>query len=209
MFPKGCWGLHSHSYPRAAKKGRHAFGIHMVYRETFLLIHMLLLILMNWIHGGQPLRSRFICLQRRRVIERDQDLRCQSGPSVKDSVIFSGGDSSKNYGADQQRVQISDFHFNKFTTPATFACWKIRFETEVCTCSQFPTEEMQWTKKWSWLFSGRIKIFVVYSWYFNAEFWSTRCEDCFSIEQNHPFFPFHMNRSGGTKGPERGPFPSR
>ena len=35
--------------------------------------------------------------------ERDQDLRCQSGPSANDSVIFSGGDYSKNYGADQQR----------------------------------------------------------------------------------------------------------
>ena len=35
-------------------------------------------------------------------------------------------------------------------------------------------------------FSGWIKIFVIYSWYFNAEIWSTRCEDCFSIEQNHP-----------------------
>ena len=30
--------------------------------------------------------------------ERDQDLRCQSGPSAKDSVIFSGGDHSKNCG---------------------------------------------------------------------------------------------------------------
>ena len=30
--------------------------------------------------------------------EQNQDLRCQSGPSAKDSVIFSGGDSSKNYG---------------------------------------------------------------------------------------------------------------
>ena len=54
--------------------------------------------------------------------ERDQDLRCQSGPSAKDSVIFSGGDYSKNYGADQQRLQISDLHFDKFPTPATFAC---------------------------------------------------------------------------------------
>ena len=71
--------------------------------------------------------------------ERDQDLRCQSGPSAKDSVIFSGGDYSKNYGADQQRLQISDLHFDKFPTPATFACWKIRFKTEVCTCSQFST----------------------------------------------------------------------
>ena len=30
--------------------------------------------------------------------EQNQDLRCQSGPSAKDSVIFSGGDSSKNCG---------------------------------------------------------------------------------------------------------------
>ena len=79
--------------------------------------------------------------------ERDQYLRCQSGPSAKDSVIFSGGDSSENYGADQQRLQISDLHFDKFRTPATFACWKVRFKTEVCTCSQFPTEAMQWIKE--------------------------------------------------------------
>ena len=79
--------------------------------------------------------------------ERNQDLKFQSGPSAKDSVIFSGGDFSKNYGADQQRLQISDLHFDKFPTPATFACWKIRFKTEVCTCSQFPTEAMQWIKE--------------------------------------------------------------
>ena len=40
------------------------------------------------------------------------------------------------YGADQQRLQILDLHFDKFPTPSTFACWKIRFKTEVCTCSQ-------------------------------------------------------------------------
>ena len=76
-----------------------------------------------------------------------QDQRCQSGQSAKNSVIFSGGDSSKNYGADQQRLQISDLHFDKFPTPATLACWKIRFKTEVCTCSQFPTEAMLWIKE--------------------------------------------------------------
>ena len=79
--------------------------------------------------------------------EQNQDLRCQSGPSAKDSVIFSGGDSSKNHGADQQRLQILDLHFDKFPTPATFACWKIRFKTEVCACSEFPTEAMQWIKE--------------------------------------------------------------
>ena len=79
--------------------------------------------------------------------EQNQDLRCQSGPSAKDSVILSGGDSSKNYGADQQRLQISDLHFDKFPTPATIACWKMRFKTDVCTCSQFLTEAMQWIKE--------------------------------------------------------------
>ena len=79
--------------------------------------------------------------------EQNQDLRCQSGPSAKDSVIFSGGDSSKNYGAGQQRLQILDLRFDKFLTPATFACWKIRFKTEICTCSQFLTEAMQWIKE--------------------------------------------------------------
>ena len=76
-----------------------------------------------------------------------QDQRCQSGPSAKSSVIPSEGDFLKNYGADQQRLQISDLHFDKFPTPATFACWKIRFKTEACTCSQFHTEAMHWIKE--------------------------------------------------------------
>ena len=93
----------------------------------------------------EPLHSSTVEKSERRT--QDQDQRCQSGPSAKNSVIFSGGDSSKNYGADQQRLQISDLHFDKFPSPATFACWKIRFKTEVCTCSQFPTEAMQWIKE--------------------------------------------------------------
>ena len=76
-----------------------------------------------------------------------QDLRCQSGPSARNSVIPSEGDSLKNYGADKQRLQIPDLHFDKFPTPATFASWKVRFKTEVCTCSQFPTEAMHWIKE--------------------------------------------------------------
>ena len=62
-----------------------------------------------------------------------QDQRCQT----VNKVIPSEGDSSRKYVTDQQRLQISDLHFDSFTTPATFACWKIRFKIEVCTCSQF------------------------------------------------------------------------
>ena len=86
-----------------------------------------------------------------------QDQRCQSGPSAKSSVIPGEGDSSNNYGADQQRLQISDLHFDKFPHPATFACWKIRFKTEVCTCSQFPTEAMLWIKEVEMVYSVDLK----------------------------------------------------
>ena len=93
----------------------------------------------------KPLHSSTVEKGERQAL--DQDQRCQSAQSTKNSVIFSGGDFSKNFGADQQRLQISDLHFDKFPTPATFACWKIRFKTEVCTCSQFPTEAMLWIKE--------------------------------------------------------------
>ena len=59
----------------------------------------------------EPLHSSTVEKSERQ--EQHQDLRCQSGPSAKDSVIFSGGDSSKNYGADQQRLQISDLHLGQ------------------------------------------------------------------------------------------------
>ena len=35
-------------------------------------------------------------------------------------------------------------------------------------------------------FSGWFNVFVINTRYSNAEFWSTRCDDCFSTEQNHP-----------------------
>ena len=75
------------------------------------------------------------------------DPRCQSGPSAGNSFDPEEGRFSNNYDADQQRLHISELHFDKFPTPTTFACWKIRFKTEVCTCSQFPTEALLWIKE--------------------------------------------------------------
>ena len=142
--------------------------------------------------------------------ERDQDLRCQSGPSAKDSVI-SRGDYSKNYGADQQRLQISDLHFDKFLTPATFACWKIRFKTEVCICSQFSTEAMQWIKEVELVDSVdelKSSLSVRGISMPNCEVLDARIASALNkIIHN---FPVHKeNLSGGTKGSERGPFLSR
>ena len=49
--------------------------------------------------------------------------------------------------AHQQRLQISELHFDKFSTLSIFSCWKIRFKTEVCSCSTFPVEAMPRTKE--------------------------------------------------------------
>ena len=40
----------------------------------------------------------------------------------------------------------NDYRFQIFS-PSTFACWKIRFKTEVCTCSQFRSEDVLWIKE--------------------------------------------------------------
>ena len=85
-----------------------------------------------------------------------QDQRCLSGPSARISVILGEGDSSKNYGADQQRLQISDLHFDKFTTPATFACWKIRSRLRHVLVHNFPRKLCCGSKKWSWLIQWMI-----------------------------------------------------
>ena len=74
-----------------------------------------------------------------------RDASLDSQPKVLSSFVRET--LSKNYGADQQRRQISDLHFDKFPTPATLACWKISFKIEVCTCSQFRTEAMHWIKE--------------------------------------------------------------
>ena len=54
------------------------------------------------------------------------------------------------------------------------------------------------------LFSGWSKIFVICKRNSNARFWSTRCEDCFTAEQNHPQFSLQKkNQSGGTGKPKK------
>ena len=45
------------------------------------------------------------------------------------------------------RNHFSEMHFDKFPDPSTFQCWKTSFETEVCSCSNFPTDAMLWIKE--------------------------------------------------------------
>ena len=49
-------------------------------------------------------------------------------------------DIPQNSLVGQQRQQISELRFDKFPAPSTFLCWKIRFKSQVTTCSDFPSE---------------------------------------------------------------------
>ena len=85
------------------------------------------------------------------ISDRDKDPitppRLLRSSSARNSFNLMEGGNFKNYGADQQRLQISEVHVDKFPTPQTFLCWEMRFQTEVCSCSNFPTEAMLWIKE--------------------------------------------------------------
>ena len=92
---------HPIKYSRAARKGRHAFGTHGISGNVFANPDASSSAphpqeLNQWNSSEEPLHS--FTMEKSERPEQIQDLRCQSGPSVKGSVIFSGGDSSKNYG---------------------------------------------------------------------------------------------------------------
>ena len=47
----------------------------------------------------------------------------------------------------QQRQRISELQFDKSPTLSTMCCWKIRFKSQVTTCSYFPSEALLWIKE--------------------------------------------------------------
>ena len=162
----------------------------MEYRETFLQIQQRLLqhlIRKSWIHGVLMYQNTHHHMWWVKGQTPVQDQRCQSGPSARNSVIPSEGDSSKNYGADQQRLQISDLHYDKFPHASNIRLLEDKIQDwgmYLFTIS-YGNYAVDQRSGVGW-FSGWSEIFVFCKRNSHAEFWSTRCEDCFSIEQNHP-----------------------
>ena len=68
-------------------------------------------------------------------------------PSTRNSLFPAEGAYPQNYMVDQQKVQISELHFDKFPTPSTFSCWKIRNKTQVSPCSSSSSDAMLWIKE--------------------------------------------------------------
>ena len=132
--------------------------------------------------------------------------------STRNSFDPKKGRNFTNYGFDQ-RLQIPEPHFDKFPTQLTFACWKIRFKTELCSCSKFPPEAMLWIKEIEMatsaddLKSSRsiqgISPFPDFE-LLDAGIASSRN----TIIQNS-FFEKKVSLDGGTEGSESRPIPSR
>ena len=64
---------------------------------------------------------------------------------------FLPAEIQQNSIAVQQRLQISELQFDNFTTPSTFSCWKMRFNTPgEFLFTIFPRRPCCGSKKWRW-----------------------------------------------------------
>ena len=67
-------------------------------------------------------------------------------------------DMPQNAKVGQQRQQISELQFDKFTTPSTFSCWKSRFKTQVSACSGCASKKWIWT---TWNHRAQFKVIFI------------------------------------------------
>ena len=170
---------------RAAKMGRQTFGTRMVYRETFLKIQQRLLqhfirksrILMYpnthhhmwWVKAKHQFRIR--------DASQDRQLEIQSSLVREDLELWNRPTTTADFRSSSWQIhhasnirlledKIQDWGMYLFTI--SYGSYAVDQRSGV-----------GWFSRWS-------KIFVLCKMISNAKFWSTRCEDRFGTEQNHP-----------------------
>ena len=95
--------------------------------------------------GGNPVRDstgKLVARSEERNRETISTSRFARKPSAVTSFFPAEGARPQNYVADQQRLQISELQFDKFSTPSTYSCWKRRFKTQISACSGSLSEAM-------------------------------------------------------------------
>ena len=110
-------------------------------------------------------------------------------------------DIPQNYVVGQQRQQISELQFDKFPIPQSSLVWKIRFKTQVTTCSDFPSDAMLWIKEVEMVDSlDELKSSrsVCGKDFPNFEMLDAKIASC--SEQDHPEFP--VQEEGQPRGAE-------
>ena len=134
---------------RAAKMGRQAFGTHMVYRETFLQIQPRLLqhlIRRKWIHGVLIYQNTHHHMW---WVKARHQLRIRDASQDRHPEIHSSPVSEDFQRVMEQTNNVCRFQILFLTNSPRQqrSLGGRRFNTEVCTCSQFPTEAMLWIKE--------------------------------------------------------------
>ena len=88
-------------------------------------------------------------------------------------------ESPQHHMVGQQRQQISELQFDKFPNPQSFLVRKIRFNTQITTCSDFPSDAMLWI-------FGRVKNLAISLWKGFFKLRDAGREDCLCSKQDHP-----------------------
>ena len=108
-------------------------------------------------------------------------------PKIQSSAVEE--DSSKNYGSRPTTdCRFLIFHFDKFLTPGTFACWKIRVQGPMYVLVRnFLRKRCNGSKEWScliqWMNWDLRHLLVVFQC---RTLKVLDARDCFSTEQDHP-----------------------
>ena len=93
----------------------------------------------------------------------------------------------QNYMVDQERLQISGLHFDKFPALATFSCWKIRCNNRSMRLFQFTHgSNVMDQRSRNGRFSGQSWVIALNSRISFPEFWGAGCEDCVISARDHP-----------------------
>ena len=96
----------------------------------------------------------------------------------------------------QQRQQLSELQFDRFSNPSSFLVWKTRFETQVSSGSDFPSEAMLLSKEVEMVDSlDGLKILTISIWKRFSTFWDARREVCLGSGQDHQECPVQKRRS--------------
>ena len=123
----------------------------MVQRETFLQVHLHTLCSRTLNSWKDPTARNCSCAGKYRtpIVEisgRDKDPitppRLLRSSSARNSFNLMEWEISKIMEQTNKDFKSRKFMLTKFPTPQTFSCWEMRFQTEVCSCSNFPTEAM-------------------------------------------------------------------
>ena len=103
--------------------------------------------------GGIPVREfsgKLVARGEERNRETIPTPRFARRPSSMNSYFPAEGAYPQNSMADQSGRLISELQSDKFTTPSTLSCWKIRFQIQVSACSSSPSRQCYGSTKWRW-----------------------------------------------------------